>query len=74
MSLLNSRIYIEDLKQTCESTVDFKQLKNKSIMITGASGLIGSFIVDTLMYSNEKMNMNVTIYALGRSKKRLEDR
>lgn len=74
MSLLNSRIYIEDLKQACESTVDFKQLKNKSIMITGASGLIGSFIVDTLMYSNEKMNMNVTIYALGRSKKRLEDR
>lgn len=74
MSLLNSRIYIEDLKQACESTVDFKQLKNKSVMITGASGLIGSFIADTLMYSNKEMNMNITIYALGRSAKRLEDR
>ena len=35
---------------------DFEIFKNKTFFITGASGLVGSFLVDTLMYLNIKYN------------------
>ena len=39
------------------------ELNNKSVMITGACGLIGSFIVDILMTRNSKFNSNITVIA-----------
>ena len=65
-------IYLNDLKIAAESIIDFKKMFNKSIMITGATGLIGSFIVDVLMFANKEYNANITIYATGRSKERLK--
>lgn len=67
-------IYLNDLKIAAESIIDFKKMFNKSIMITGATGLIGSFIVDVLMFANKEYNANITIYATGRSKERLKKR
>ena len=42
-------------------------------MISGATGLIGSFLVDMLLKHNET-GANVEVYALGRSLERLRDR
>lgn len=53
--------YDEILKQ-----LNIKPLKNKSILITGASGLIGSYIVYFLGYINTKYSTNIRIYALSR--------
>lgn len=47
--------------------------KNKSFLITGATGLVGSCIIDTLIEAN-KNGCNVTIYALSRSLKKIKDR
>lgn len=43
-------------------------LKNKTFMITGASGLIGSNLVTFLSYLNKKNNLNVKIIGIVRSK------
>ncbi len=74
MYLYNSKVYSDDLRKAISNTLGVEKLKNSSVMITGASGLIGSFIVDMLSEYNKTENANIDIYALGRSSKRLEDR
>ena len=46
--MINSNTYKEDLTYVATLPI-FDKLKNKSIMITGACGLIGSFIVDVII-------------------------
>jgi nucleoside-diphosphate-sugar epimerase len=65
---------LQDLKTAAESTVNIERLRDKTILITGASGTIGSFIVDTLLGCNMADKTNITVYALGRSAERLENR
>lgn len=58
-------------KSALEKVVDSIDVNGKTFLITGASGLIGSCLIDLLMIANEK-GMNNHIYALGRSAKKLE--
>ncbi len=46
----------------------WKDLKNKNIIISGATGLIGSALVHVLMERNLKYNNNINIIAISRSK------
>lgn len=45
----------------------FFQLKNKSIFITGATGLLGSQLILSLLEANRIYNLNIKIIALVRS-------
>lgn len=74
MGLYDSRTYLEDLEKTISLTVSAEELKNKSILVTGATGTIGSFIVDTLLYYNYKEAARINIYAAGRSIENLKKR
>ncbi len=74
MSLYNSKTYINDLETAVSAVVGIEELVGKSFLITGASGLIGSFIVDVLVHYNVKNNAGMKICATGRSIKRLEER
>lgn len=69
-----NKVYKADLQQTIEHTIGLSNLQNKSVLITGATGLIGSFLVDTLMYANELLDWHIHVYAVGRSKQRLLNR
>nr|WP_296155063.1 NAD(P)-dependent oxidoreductase [uncultured Blautia sp.] len=62
MRLIDSNIYKRDLQRALKN-VDLSQLKNKSIIITGGLGLIGSAIVDLLLASD----VATSIYILGRN-------
>ena len=74
MKIYKSDIYINDLKNAIDSTNGFDLLENKSVMITGATGLIGSFLTDMLIYANDVYNLNIKVYAVGRSIERLKRR
>ncbi|SFC87365.1 NAD-dependent epimerase/dehydratase family protein [Butyrivibrio sp. YAB3001] len=52
--------------------MDFSALYNKSIMITGATGMIGQNIVSYIRRLNEKKNAAITIIAHGRSEEKLK--
>jgi len=67
---LNDKRYTEDIYAVASGTLEWDRLKNKSILITGAAGLIGTFLVDLLMYRNNKYNDGITIYAVGRNKEK----
>jgi len=64
----NCSLYIEDLCTIASANINWNQFKEKSILITGASGLIGTFLIDLLMYRNTQYNNNITVYAVSRNK------
>ena len=41
-----------------------KKMRNKSCVITGAAGLIGSYIVDILTVANEQLSLNCVVHAV----------
>lgn len=64
----NHRLYREDIQKVL--TVNgLEKLKGKSILITGATGLIGVHLIDVLMALN-----GVRIYAVGRDKAKAKTR
>jgi len=66
--------YKNDLNNAIDSTVHFGKLFNKSVLITGITGLIGGFIVDILLYANETLDANIEIYGLARNEKKARKR
>lgn len=71
MSLYESKTYLEDLDLTISNNSDiFDALRNQSVLITGATGLVCSPIVDLLLRSNR----NITVYVAGRNKERADKR
>ena len=74
MNLYKSNTYISDLKTTVDMIVNVGHLSGRSILVTGATGLIGSYIIDTLIMCNKKLNTDIKIYAVGRDERRLKKR
>jgi nucleoside-diphosphate-sugar epimerase len=50
-----------------DGIIPWNELANKRILITGATGLICSFLVDVLMFRNENYGNNISVYALSRN-------
>lgn len=69
MSRLDNELYIADVKKVSELHMNWNRLQNKNVLITGASGMIGTFLIDVLMYCNEVYKLNCTIMALARNQK-----
>lgn len=59
--------YKEDIKEVATLELPWEQLNGCNILITGATGLIGSCIVEVLM---SRKNGNYHIYAAGRNEER----
>ena len=54
-------IYVDDLEYIAQLKLPWNQLKDTRILITGASGMIGTFLVDALLYKSNKENLNIAI-------------
>ena len=52
-SMLYSFEYMKDIQRSIRN-IELEALKEKNILITGAAGLIGSALVDILLYLNKK--------------------
>lgn len=50
------------------------KLQNQSVLITGASGFLAAYLVETLLFLNERYGLNVQVLALVRSRKNFEAR
>jgi nucleoside-diphosphate-sugar epimerase len=67
MQYIESNIYTSEIKDIIEKSDILQILKGKTIAITGARGLIGSELIDTIMYANLNYNLNCTIYGIARN-------
>ena len=74
MTLIKQPMYQEDLAKVINHTPKIKQLHGKSVLMIGASGMIGSFLIDTLMAANEQLGIKIKVYAMGRNRQKLEKR
>ena len=70
MNLYDNNLYLEDLACTASLDLPWERLQRKSILLSGATGLVGSFLVDVLMYKN----IGCTIYAVGRDEQKAKKR
>lgn len=58
----------EDLEFIISSKlVDWERFRNKSVLITGAIGMLPSYMVMTLLYLNRERDMNIKVFALVRN-------
>ena len=71
MRLLENDIYRSDLQTVCELDLPWEELNGKSIMISGATGMIGSTLIDILMMRGLR---DCRIIALGRSEEKARAR
>jgi UDP-glucuronate decarboxylase len=63
----NSIIILEDLKHIVENRdINWNKLENSTVIITGATGMLGQYIVKVMEFLNEFFNMNINIIKLGR--------
>ena len=70
MNILQSKLYQADIEKSLSSVLKIEKLKNSRILITGATGLVCSAIVDLLISTDLK----ISIYAAGRSEKKVKER
>ena len=63
-----------DVEEVIKCIPNLDDLYGKSILITGATGMICSSVVEILFYLNERYNAGIRIFLAGRNKKRIENR
>lgn len=61
----------EDLKQLLEQNIPWHLLKDKTVLITGATGMLASYVGFTLLYLNEQLDLNIKPVFLARSEQKL---
>ena len=65
-SLREHPLYKEDMAYLTGLKLPWRRLADKKLLITGASGLMGSCFIDVLMKQNQEKKLGCKIYALGR--------
>lgn len=61
--------YHQDIQYVADSQLPWQKLSAKNVLVTGATGLIGSTIIEVLLSRSE---IDYNIFALGRNKKRFK--
>lgn len=74
MNLYDNKLYMEDVRYVCSLDCLWNHLQGKRIMLSGATGLIGSFLVDVILEKNLTDGLNCTVYALGRNEEKAKKR
>lgn len=57
----------EDLESIVAEDLPWNELTNKTILVTGAGGFIGSYLVKSLLHANDTKDLCLKVCGLGRS-------
>lgn len=66
--------YEQQLEQIIEQKLPWERLKDKTIMISGATGMLGKCLIDVIMLRNQKYQEQIRIVALSRNEERAKER
>lgn len=59
-----NKVLLSDLNEISASKIiDWERFRNKTILVTGANGMLPSYIVYTLLYQNKKKQLNLKVIA-----------
>lgn len=62
-----------DLDIIMNSTVNWQMYRNKTVLITGATGRLGRYIVETMIGIDLNYNLNMRIIGLARSQEKIKE-
>lgn len=62
------------LEITSQYQLPWHLLRGQRVLITGASGFLASYMVETLLYLNDTQHLDIQVFALARSRERFEKR
>ncbi|MGN0166190.1 MAG: NAD-dependent epimerase/dehydratase family protein [Lachnospiraceae bacterium] len=65
---------MEDVAEIASLPYPWDKLSQKTVAISGGTGMIGSFLTDIIMYRNNRFDQNTKICILGRSEKKARER
>lgn len=74
MNLYDNIEYMDDVKAVGALELPWVKMKDKSIILSGATGLLGSFLIDVILEKDISDNLNCTVYALGRNEEKAKVR
>ena len=73
-NLFNSEKYYRDLQEYSDiDFINWNKLKNKTVLITGTTGLIGRYLIDLVMFKNKEKKINCHVLAIGRNIKKAKE-
>lgn len=64
---LSNSIIDEDISRILSDELPWEEFRDCSVLVTGASGMIPSYVVYTLLGLNDKYDMNIHVHALVRN-------
>lgn len=72
---INIPAFFEDMESVCATDfIPWDVLRNKTIFITGGTGLIGSTLIRALLYANLKKELDLKIFALVRNLQKAKEK
>lgn len=61
--MIKDRILLEDLEFINDKVFKSRYFDKKTILVTGATGLVGSLIVKSILHANQTLNSNIFVIA-----------
>ncbi len=68
-----NRVLEDDLKTIIAEDLSWEKLKNKTVMITGASGMVGSYMLYVLLMLNDEKHYGIKVHAVMRNVNKLPE-
>lgn len=66
-TILENNLYKDEIRRTEKWPVPWEELEGRSFLVSGATGQIGSFLIDVLMHQNERFIYPVEVTAITRN-------
>lgn len=73
-SRLDVAAYTEELASVAALGLPWEKLSGKTVAISGATGMIGSYLIDLLMVKNHRDGLGCKVVALGRNEAKARER
>lgn len=72
--MIRHPIITADFEQIVNSKLPFEKFAKKTILITGANGMIGGYLTEFFLYLNETKNLKIKVVGMSRNRKKIEAR
>lgn len=69
---MRKNIIIEDLRKICQADLPWQQLDGKTVLVTGATGMLASYVTWLLLFLHEEAGIDVSVVALCRNPQKAE--
>ena len=73
MNFMNNKIYQSDIEQIADFPIRWSDFAGKTILLTGASGMIASVLIDVFMKRNARLEsdeLGVNLIAVSRNEEK----